>query len=71
MSDGRIVSGIARDLSDRGLGAIVFADMQPGDHVLIKYEHPHGGERLQHVARRAVVRARFGSRYGFEFEHSL
>ncbi len=63
--------GIARDLSIDGMGAILFADLQVGDRVLIKYQHPYARNTGQTVARRAVVRGCFGHRYGFQFEQPL
>jgi hypothetical protein len=65
---GPIFRGIARDLSSRGLGAIVFADLQVGDSVSIKYTEPQEVAESQARVRNARVRSRYGSRYGFEFE---
>lgn len=70
-ASGVVYRGIARDLSRRGLGAIVFADLQVGDSVLIKYAHPQPPACSQIVVRYARVRGRYGSRYGFEFERAV
>lgn len=71
IASGTVFRGIARDLSRRGLGAIVCADLQVGDSVLIKYAHPQPPADSQIVVRYARVRGRYGSRYGFEFEHAV
>ena len=68
---GAIFRGIGRDLSVRGLGAIVFADLQVGDSVVIKYPHPNTHTTIQGVRRNARVKARYGNRYGFEFEDAM
>jgi hypothetical protein len=70
-ASGAVFRGIARDLSRRGLGAIVFADLQVGDSVAVKYAHPQPPACSQIVVRYARVRERYGSRYGFEFEHAM
>lgn len=70
-ASGAVFRGIARDLSRRGLGAIVFADLQVGDSVAVKYAHPQPPACSQIVVRYARVRGRYGSRYGFEFEHAM
>ena len=62
--------GVARDLSARGMGAIVYADLRVGDSVVVHYEHPRDAAS-QVVRRAALVRGRYGSRYGFEFEAAL
>ena len=68
---GVLCRGLARDLSDKGMGAIVFGqDLEQGEQVWIKYNHPRAG-RSQLIVRRAIVRSNYGFRYGFEFEHSL
>ena len=67
-ASGSSFRGIGRDLSSRGLGAIVFADLQVGDSVLIKYTDPQRTANNQIAVRYARVRSRHGSRYGFEFE---
>lgn len=63
--------GIARDLSARGLGAIVYADLKVGDSAIVKYAHPHTPTSVGVVARQATVRARYGSRFGFEFQDAM
>lgn len=70
-ANGTVFRGIARDLSRRGLGAIVFADLQVGDSVVVKYAHPQPSTDSQVVVRHARVRERYGSRYGFEFEQAM
>lgn len=70
-ANGAVFRGIARDLSTRGLGAIVSADLQVGDYVVIKYAHPQRQGDIQVVRRSARIRGRYGSRYGFEFEQSM
>lgn len=64
---GTVFRGIARDLSLRGMGAIVYADLHVGDAVVVHYAHP----RNEFVRRAACVRGRYGSRYGFEFDDAL
>ena len=62
--------GFGRDLSACGMGAIVSADLDVADPVVIYYTHPtRTGTRF--LCRSGVVRWRVGSRYGFEFERSL
>jgi hypothetical protein len=70
-ASGIVFRGIARDLSRRGLGGIICADLQVGDSVAIKYVHPQPPADGQIVVRYARVRGRYGSRYGFEFEHAM
>jgi hypothetical protein len=70
-ASGTIFRGIARDLSVRGLGGIVSADLQVGDSVLIRYAHPHTPTTVNVVARHARVKARYGNRYGFEFHDQV
>jgi hypothetical protein len=70
-ASGAVFRGIARDLSRRGLGAIVFADLQVDDSVVVKYAHPQRSADSQIVVRYARVRTRYGSRYGFEFEQAM
>ena len=69
-SAGVTFRGIARDLSDGGMGAIVYADLGVGDRVVIYYMHPVE-QATRFVFRTACVRGRYGSRYGFEFENAL
>ena len=70
-ASGTVFRGIARDLSRRGLGAIICADLQVGDSVVIKYAHPQPPADSQIVVRYARVRGQYGSRYGFEFEYAM
>lgn len=70
-ASGTVFWGTARDLSKGGLGAIVCADLQVGDSVAVKYAHPQPPADSQIVVRCARVRGRYGSRYGFEFEHAM
>ena len=67
-TDGSVFRGVARDLSGRGIGAIVFADLQVGDSVTIKYAEPQRSTTGEMVVRYAHIRSRYGSRYGFEFD---
>lgn len=67
---GTTFRGVARDLSNGGMGAIVYADLEVGDRVVIYYMHP-ANSASRFVFRPACVRGRYGSRYGFEFENSL
>ncbi len=72
---GTTYGGVARDLGEFGIGAIVFADtkvakLQVGDEVTIAYTHP-GVAGDTFVERRAYVTGRYGNRYGFRFERSL
>jgi len=68
---GETVPGLARDLSETGMGAIVFGyDLSTDEVVWIKYSHPTG-DRVQLVVRQAKVCARYGYRYGFQFTHPL
>lgn len=70
-SAGGYTRGLARDLSVRGIGSIVSADFRVGESVLIKYTHPLAADRIRELSRRATVRSRYGSRYGFEFEKPI
>lgn len=67
---GTIFRGVARDLSVRGMGAIVYADLKVGDCVVVHYAHPMR-TAPDFVRRTAYVRGRYGSRYGFEFDQPL
>jgi len=70
-SSGGIYPGVSRDVSLLGMGAIVTAPLALGEQVLIKYEHPAGEQATRSVVRRAIVKQRFGYRYGFEFDETL
>lgn len=63
---GTTFRGIGRDLSESGLGAIVYADLEIGDSVIIYFSRHHQAAS-QFVCRPACVRRRFGNHYGFEF----
>ncbi|HET7840735.1 MAG TPA: PilZ domain-containing protein [Terriglobia bacterium] len=65
---GEHAPGIARDLSVKGMGAIVAAEFQVGERVAIRYSHPLGADQKKELTRRALVRDRYGRRYGFEFD---
>ncbi len=65
-ADGRIHRGISRDLSETGLAAIIYGDLDIGLTVRLQYEHPEG----ERQARTAVVRNRHGYKHGFEFAAS-
>jgi hypothetical protein len=50
------------------MGAVVTADLQIGEDVWIKYDHPvPDRSESRAVARESAVKQRFGNRYGFEF----
>jgi len=68
---GTIFRGFARDLSTTGMGALVCAELQVEDEVIVKYLHPKPPTMRQLVARTGRVRSRFGQRYGFEFDHAM
>ncbi len=65
-ADGRMHRGISRDLSETGLAAIIYGDLDVGLTVQLRYEHPEG----ERQARTAVVRNRHGYKHGFEFARS-
>jgi hypothetical protein len=62
--------GIGRDLSESGLGAIVHADLEVGDSVIVYYTR-HQRAASQLVCRPAWVRRRHDNRYGFEFQYEV
>jgi len=64
-------AGVSRDLSLLGMGAIATAPLEVGDQVLIKYDHPTSDVATRSVVRHAVVKQRFGYRYGFQFDVTL
>ena len=71
-SEGVTYPGVSRDLSERGMGALVTAPLAIGDKVHIKYEDPgQHGNPPQSIVRSAIVRQRFGYRYGFEFDQTV
>ena len=55
--------GVCRDISQFGLGAIVYGDLPHGQNVGLRFGAIDGNE----MNLPAVVRNRYGSRYGFEF----
>ncbi len=55
--------GICRDVSVAGLGAIVYGELRIDAPVGLTFDTG----RQKYVNARAVVRNRYGSRYGFEF----
>jgi hypothetical protein len=62
--------GIGRDISESGLGALVYADLQVGESVVLYYTHPqHAATKF--VCRPASVRRQHGNGYGFEFNNVL
>lgn len=67
---GGVTRGVARDLSLTGIGVLAAADLQVGERVLLRYEHPRSLEQRQAMERRAIVRGHFGNRFGFEFEQA-
>lgn len=68
---GSVARGIARDLSPKGMGALVTADLTVGERVQIRYRHPRSADENHELARGAQVRGRYGNRYGFEFEQAM
>lgn len=64
--DGRVHRGLSRDLSETGLAAIIYGDLDVGLTVHLRYEHPDG----ERHACTAVVRNRQGYKHGFEFATS-
>ncbi len=64
---GTTFRGVGRDVSEGGLGAIVYADLNVGDSVVLYYMHPREAAS-QFVCHPALVRRRYGNRYGFEFQ---
>lgn len=61
--------GIGRDLSETGLGAIVYGDLNIGDSVVIYYTVRESAA-TKFVYRPACVRRRHGNAYGFEFQYA-
>ena len=60
--------GVSRDISGSGMGAVVYAYLELGEQIWIKYQHPTEGEQnARAVVRHATVKQRHGYRYGFEF----
>ncbi len=59
-----LLSGVATDLAEGGIGATVQADLQPGDRVLLEISDPVVDSP---VSPQAEVRYRKGNTYGFEF----
>jgi len=60
--------GFGRDISQSGLGAIIAADLQVGEELLIRFEQADPSGASPHVVeQKCVVRQRFGHRYGLEF----
>jgi hypothetical protein len=55
--------GVCRDISQYGLGALVYGDLHIHQGVRLRFNAGGGVE----VNLRAVVRSHYGSRYGFEF----
>ncbi len=62
-ADGRVHRGLLRDLSDTGVGAIVYGMLDVGSTVQVVYEDSEGVRQV----RRAVIRHRYGYKYGFDF----
>lgn len=63
---GKRLRGIAHDLSPRGIGVILYADLEVGESVDLHFPHPtHGASQI--VRHQACVRRKFANRYGFEF----
>jgi len=64
---GTTFRGVGRDLSDSGLGAIVYADLNVGESVIVYFSR-HQKAASQFLCRPACVRRRYGNLYGFEFQ---
>ncbi len=62
-ADGRVHRGLLRDLSETGVGAIMYGTLEVGSTVELRYEHPTGVNQV----RRAVVRHHYGYKHGFDF----
>jgi c-di-GMP-binding flagellar brake protein YcgR len=67
---GGILRGAARDLSEGGIGVIVYGELMVGEIIWLKYGDltDQGGHT---VVSRGVVRQRHGYRYGFEFQSAI
>jgi hypothetical protein len=63
---GQEYRGVARDISDAGVGAIVSGDLKVGQMVIVHYQD---GTSVTHA--KAVVRQQYGYRYGFEIVERL
>lgn len=57
------VHGRCNEIAESGLGAVVTAELSPGEMVSLELSIPNGPE----LALRAVVRHRMGFLHGFEF----
>ncbi len=68
---GQKLRGTARDVSATGMGAIVYGTLYEGDSVRVRYYHPRPDGATPSVIRQAIVRTRYGHRYGFEFTNGL
>src|SRR5512146_344200 len=63
---GQEYRGVAGDVSDAGVGAIVSGDLTVGQQVVVRFE-----EQSRVVHAKAVVRQQYGYRYGFEITETL
>lgn len=63
-SNGQVYKGVTRDVSETGIGALIYGDLNVGDFVTLKFQ-PAG---KQEKSCRAVVMQRFGYRCGFQFK---
>ena len=63
---GQEYRGVARDISDTGVGAIVSGDLSVGQNVVVHYQE---GNAVTHA--KAIVRQQYGYRYGFEILERL
>ncbi len=66
-ASGTTFRGVSRDLSESGLGALVYADLSVGESVIVYFSRHQEGVS-QFLCRPAFVRRRNGNRYGFEFQ---
>jgi hypothetical protein len=61
------IHGRCTEIAESGLGAVVSAELLPGEMVALEFSIPDGSE----LVLRAVVRHRMGFLHGFEFVGAL
>ncbi len=61
------IHGRCTEIAESGLGAVVSAELLPGEMVSLEFSIPDGSE----LVLRAVVRHRMGFLHGFEFVGAL
>ena len=67
-ADGHVFNATGRDISETGVGALVFGDLSVGELVLLRFQPP--SEETEKLMK-AVVRQKLGYRYGFEFKDRI